>query len=588
MKTNFLLVWLMAFATTTVFSQQFTTFPTSPLQQKRMLKTKPLKQDYAGDRATTIVAAAPLITFSGNQALLVERSITNTGDSAICWYFNHMFKNDGEVIDYLLSFVTDPYDTALAQRQLIAAWFDISKPNFSNNTIIFDWQGDSAVFKKEMSITGFLHSMHNVQCGNFFRHEVVALRKTGYFKLEDFETIDVPGHSIGQVKNMGRPIFTDSDAGTGFSWNKNPLSVNGYASIDDIRADTLLINEYYSYQGKVLVDTNSDYCTRSNYRNLLLGNPLWRSSCDPERYVEPIDMSAKYTLPGHSQIKTTLPSMMLALDLADSSSLLRLVAAFNTFQPQYQNGCNWCLDTLMHIIANEFRLSIEALIEYPIYFVMYNSNTDQGKTFGEVFDFDYERETMPVWNISGTNTDTVVLGRDLQMPLIALSVNGIQGTTVFGDTTFADSAAFYLWSAGDTSPLARNAIVNYLQSGFLPPSQQWEIQVAVNAHPAMLSPLNNWEMAVECGTATDLVPVTTVTFLSLNNALTSIPDVSHSTQSILYPNPAQNGVTYTLTEPIGLYDMYGNLVQVLHFGVNDISFLPQGVYIVNKHKLVKQ
>lgn len=588
MKQKIFLVTILSIVLMSVTAQKSATatFPHFFGTQKKMQKGIPLTNNApVGARSNTITITAPRITFSGNQALLVERSIANTSDSTVCWYFGHMFKNDQEVVDYLRSFITKPYDTALAQRELIAAWFDISKVYFTNNTLIFNWMGDTATFKKEMSVTGFLQSMHNVQCGNFFRHSMPVLIHTGYFTKTDFETIDVPGHSIGQIQNMNRPIFTDFDAGSGFSWNRNPLSPNGYANIDDIRTDTLLIQDYYSHNGKIFVDTN-EWGTRSRYRNLLLGNPMYRQIFP--HYVEPFNMTAEYRLPAHATIRTELPSMMLALDVADSTSLYTLMAAFDTLTVQYQNGCAACQDTLMMIIAHEFRLTLQDLLAHPIYFVMYNSNTDYGKTFGEVFDFYYERETIPVWTVTGTNTDTVRLGSDLQMPLLILTASNITGEAVLGDTSCIQNGEYHLWDAGDTAPDVTPAMVNYVQSGFIPPSTNWQLDVAVNAHPGMLSPLEDWTLNLECGSDASLVANTVVTFVSAP-VMSGLPSnySPKEDQFVLYPNPAQSVVVCATSRSVPVYDIYGTIVQVFHDGRNDIASLAPGMYFVGSYKFIK-
>jgi hypothetical protein len=529
--------------------------------------------------------AAPVIAFTGNQALRVERTITNTTDSAVCWYFGHMFKNDQQFTDYLKSFVTKPLDTIMAQRQLIAALFDFTKTKFSNNALIFDWGQDSLLFKKEMCTMGWIHSMHNLQCGNFFRHAVTELYKTGSFKLSDFSTVDVPGHSLGQILNQGTYIATDFDAGSGFSWHKNPASINSYASIYDIRADTNLIDEFYTYNGNVLLDT-VESATRSSYRQLLSGNPL---SVQPfNGYSQPQSIEARYALPGHSSISAAVPDIILAVDVSDSVFVKQLVYVFDSLTTSYQNGCTACADSFMLFVADSFRISASLLANQNSYFVAYNSVTDQGKTFAEAFgEYYYDKQTPPVWQVSGSNTDTIYMGLDLQMPLLVLSTAS-NGTMVNGDTSVFQNSEFNLWSGTDSVPKVSAKQVNYLQSGYIPPSSDWRITLAVNAHSGMLSLFESWILEPACGDLSWLVWQNNITYLS-SPLQTSVSTVSNEPFIGLYPNPAVNTVFLQSTvSEVPVYVIYGNVVCVLKNNQsNSISDIPSGIYLVGNKRLIK-
>lgn len=532
-----------------------------------------------------ITIPAPTISFVGNQALRIQRSIHNPTDSALSFYFSHLFKNDQEFVDYLRAFVTNPTDTPQAQRELMSALFDVTKYYFSNNTLIFDWQNDTAVFKKEMSFIGFLYSMHNVQCGNFFRHAITILIATQYFTLADFETIAVPGHSIGQIKNMNKPIFSDFDAGTGFSWNKNSNSPNGYADIDEIRQDTFLINEYYSRNGVVLVDTTNPYHLRSNYRRLLTGNPLYRGPL--YGYAPPVHMTSELILPAHSDVVTHIDNIILAFDVNDSSSINRVNNVIAALQPIYQaGGCTWCIDSFLTVLSQEFRIDKQLLNTQALAFTTFNSSTDQGKPFGDVFSYEYERETPPIWNLSGANQDTLVLGVDLQMPFLLLHAQGINGLARVGDTLFISPATFHLWDAGDTSPRVTSPEVNYIQHGFIPPSQGWNMTLAVNAHLGMLSLMEEW--GVDMINGTGLTFETEVDYLSTQ--VTAVTDINKSKSRIgIYPNPAHTSLWVTGADDgvlIPLYNLLGEPVLQLHKGTNNVTQVSPGIYIAAQNKIV--
>lgn len=531
-----------------------------------------------------IVVPAPLINFSGNQAITVHRNLHNTTDTAVSFYFTQLFRNDQEFIDYLRGKISNLNDTALAQRELISALFDVTKYYFSNNTLIFDWQGSSAVFKKEMSFMGFLYSMHNAQCGNFFRHAITILIATHYFTLADFETIDVPGHSIGQIMNMNKPIFSDFDAGTGFSWDKNPSSPNGYADIDEIRQDTFLISDYYTRNGKVLVDTTNPYHLRSNYRRLLTGNPMQRGPL--YGYVSPLQITSEVILPAHSDVTTQLGAVLLVFDMHDSTSFKRISNLKDTLQPIYQaGGCTWCIDSFLTVVAQEFRVDKSILTVQSLDFGMYNSATDQGKTFGELLAYEYERDAPPVWDITGSNIDTIVLGRDFKLPFLLLNTENISGAAQIGDTSFVSPAVFHLWDAGSSSPLVISSEVNYVQTGFIPPSQNWNVKVAVNAHPGMLSLFEEWGMN---GDLVNNLTFETVVDL-LSDQTTSIARDPQLFQWTMYPNPVKGSVVVVLPQAIDKITVCNTLGQpVMYFysGSNNIETLVSGIYFVAGKKLV--
>ena len=583
-----LLTVLVVVIMTIVAQAQSTVNGHNPLVDQTIFSAPPVIKGVKmkqGASRSGLTIPGPVINFTGNQALRIGRTLRNTSDSTISFYFDHLFKNDQEFIDYLRGFITNPSDTPQAQRELISALFDVTKYYFSNNTLIFDWQGNSDVFKKEMSFIGFLYSMHNVQCGNFFRHAVTILIASHYFVLSDFETIDVPGHSIGQIMNVTKPIFTDFDAGTGFSWDKNVNSVNGYANIDEIRQDTFLINDYYKFHGKVLVDTTQSYQTRANYRHLLTGNPLNRGSL--QGYVPPISMTGLIALPAHSLVETQISSIILAFDTKDSTSLYRISNLIAVLQPIYQaGGCTWCMDSFLTVITEEFHMDKQLLNAQPLFFVRYNSDTDQGKTFGSVFNYNYEREALPVWTISGSNTDTVKIGSDLMLPFLLLNAQGITGSAVVGDTVFTTPATFHLWDPGTASPLVTSPEVNYVQSGFIPPSHNWNMTVAVNAHAGILSLLEDWSVDIKSGQG--LVFENQVTQLSTQ--VTGISTTgSEQLMFQMYPNPTQESVFLKLPEGVTILDVYDALgVKVLqmHNGQNSVASLSSGLYFVQGKKLV--
>ncbi|MEI8223569.1 MAG: hypothetical protein WCG20_00425 [bacterium] len=553
-----------------------------PLHFKKIPKGVKMKQDPS---RSGVSIPAPVINFTGNQVLRTQRSLHNTTDSTISFYFSHLFKNDQEFIDYLRGFITNPTDTAQSQRELMSALFDVTKYYFSNNTLIFDWQGDTAVFEKEMSFIGFLYSMHNVQCGNFFRHATTILIATQYFTIDDFETINVPGHSIGQIKNMQKPIFADFDAGMGFSWNKNPHSPNGYADIDEIRQDTLLINEYYARNGEVLIDTMKDNNRRTTYRGLLTGNPLYRQSF--YGYVPPLQLTSEIVLPAHTDVVTTMDNLMLAFDVSDSTSLQRINNLIVTLQPIYQaGGCSWCMDSFLTVLAEEFRVDRQLLNVPAFSFVMYNSDTDQGKPFGEVFDYEYQRETPPVWNVSGSNVDTIVLGTALKMPFLLLNTQGISGLSLIGDTLFTSPAVFHLWDAGDTAPLVTSPEVNYIQSGFIPPSPGWNLTVAVNAHIGMLSPLESWQVDIQSGQGLTFETIVE----QLSSPTVSVHDIAQDQQSVtFFPNPARETIVVHLPKSssmVWVYNVIGERVTQFYEGNNNIASLVPGVYFIQGKKLI--
>lgn len=528
----------------------------------------------------TITIEAPKINFTGNQTIAVSRKISNPTNETACWYFTQAPTSDSQIVSNLRNKITNPQDTALSQRELLMAWMDISKTSFTNQALKFTWwQKNLAIFRKAFSLMGTMHSVHSMQCGDHYVFALTVLKRFEYFNFNDFQLVNVPGHSMGQIKNMNRWIWTDFDPGIEFGINRNPVSPNGYASIDDIRSDTMLISDFYTFNGRVLVDTTPEHNTnRSRYREVLSGSPMDQSPFDSLDYTEPLELDPIYKLSPHSEINMTLPSIMLAIDKNDSLFVNSLVETFDICSQQVRVGNNAYIDTLIVFLSESFRTPISTFLSNPFYFVEYNSANDQGKNFGEVFDYFWESTTPPKFVFTGNSPIQTTVGVDLMAPLLVTRVS-TNGNTTVGDTSFLNQATFKMWDLDENNVVAPQVTpnqVNYLQTGTLP-AGTWEIEAAVNGH--FYNPLNDWGVEMVCGS---LETNTYVSFLSspvlLSTAITNINNKKP------FPNPARD-LLFSDHNGI-LFNLYGQEVISIAVGNNDISKIPSGIYFLNGKKII--
>jgi hypothetical protein len=386
-----------------------------------------------------------------------------------------------------------------------------------------------------------------------------------YFSAEEFGFASVPGHSFTNTSVDGRPVHTDYDVGTcGFMF-KNAQSPNGWASTEDLIADSSLINNKFLINGQDLCPQMS----LSQYNTLLNGGPLTIGGF-PNK--EPVKLDGTFILPPHSKVETSPVGPVFFLD----TSITYNVESLQNIQAlvvQAQQGCVYCYDSILNSLERlwsvDSTMAFLVLKGAPV--VLYNSVLQAGRPFSAMLRDIYDRDTVPYWMLYTSNTDTLNIGTDVKMPLFVLEAENCE----VGDTTVSDRTVFPLWTGGTVSNKLTYKEVNYLESGKLYPGEH-QLKLSVNANAAFISVLSEWNIAGGEGlifnTVTDL----------LNQPVTSVgPVMPDQNQFKAWLSGRR---TLTVTADCDVYNTTGQMLMHITKGSKDVSALPYGLYILNPAK----
>lgn len=518
--------------------------------------------------SNSIVASAPFVNFSGNRVIeSIYKTIENPTDSAITFWFADLPQTDSAFLtDYIWKKVTNPADTQGTRLEIMnaCAQFLKSPYNYTNSSLIFEGQWvDDLLYSKEHSLVGRIYSTYSTQCGNNSLHAaVIQLMFPQYFSARDFGFASVPGHSFTNTDIDGRPAHTDYDVATcGFMF-KNSQSVNGWASTEDIIADSTLINKKFLINGE---DLHPDM-SLSQYNSVISQGTL---TVGPIPNVQPVELNGTFILPPHSKVETSSMGPVFFLDTTISSNRLALYQV-QVLVGQVQQGCASCYDSILNIMSQLWMVDSSIIKKVftgsPV--VLYDPVLVAGKPFSNLFSYTYNRDTVPYWILHTNNTDALKIGRDVKMPLFVLEAENCE----IGDTTVSEKTVFPLWAGGNLPNKLTYKEVNYLESGKLYPGEH-HLKLSVNASLAFMSVLENWN--IEGGNGLIFT--------------TFAEPVIQPVTGISQVQPVQNQFkawlsgprTLTVTADGDVYNTTGQMLMHVSKGSKDISTLPSGLYIVN-------
>lgn len=521
----------------------------------------------SGVGGKTIVSHAPVVDFSGNRIIKsVYKTVENPTDSAITFWFADFPQTDSAFLnDYIWKKVTNPADTQGTRLEIMNACAEFLKNSYyhTNSSLIFDGQWvDDLLYAKEHSLIGRIYSTYSTQCGNNSLHaSIIQLMFPGYFSIEEFGFASVPGHSFTNTIINGRQAHTDYDVGTcGFMF-KNAQSPNGWASTEDLIADSSLINSKFLINGQDLCPQMS----LSQYNTALSSGPVIIGGIP---YKEPVKLNGFFILPPHSSVETSPvgPVFFLDTSIATNTEALQNIQAL---VGQAQQGCAYCYDSIVNTMERLWSVdsSMVSLVLKGAPVVLYNPLLLAGRPFSVLIRDLYDRDAVPYWILHTNNTDTLNIGTDIKMPLFVLEAENCE----VGDTAISEKTVFPLWVGGPVPNKLTYREVNYLESGKLYPGEH-HLKLSVNANAAFISVLSEWNIAGGEGlifnTVTDL----------LNQPVTGIrPVIPNQNQFKAWLSGAR---TLTVNADCDVYNTTGQLVMHLTKGSKDVSGLALGLYVV--------
>lgn len=427
-----------------------------------------------------------VVNFTGSKMFTITKTVENKTDS-LQKFFLGPFTNDSDFIDYMMSKVTASLsDTESVKEQLLFIVADLIKSDrFRNDALSFrDWN-DTAILRKEMSLMGFYYAVTTTQCGQFQQHNATPFIKSGYFKVDDFHALSVPGHSICEVKLRGVYVFVDFDPGEPCFMHWNPYQ-SRWATIYELRADTGLITVPYMYQGKIL----ADWLSLPQYGELISRSPLL---VGPMTLVDPIEITSEVIIPSHAKITTDTVGPFIFFDTTDVTTKALLQEGFDWMDQAETNHCYPCLDSAAKKVSEILGVPF-SFQNRDAYAVFYNPVLDQGKPIGSLLDrsYQFQRGIIPSWifHIQKEDDDTLTLGSEFKAPMIFLERSG-SGDAQVGDYSFSGNAWLHLWDP-DTVQIIPSEHLNYIQEGFFSAHEPQTVKVAVNGN--ILLPFNKWDI----------------------------------------------------------------------------------------------
>ncbi|HLP22408.1 MAG TPA: hypothetical protein VK174_18965 [Chitinophagales bacterium] len=521
-------------------------------------------------------AAIPTVNFTGNKVIgLNQRTIENPTNKSISFRFSNLAQTDSQFIaDYIWDSIQNPSDTEQTKLDIVRACvrFVKSRKNYTNRAHIFggQWQ-DTLLYKKEHSLIGRIYSTYSTQCGNSAQHaRAIQLYKTPFFKHDDFRHVDVPNHEFIETRLWNYYAMTDYDvASYGFMF-ENPNSPNGFASFEDVRNDTLLVNEKYLENGQ---DFNP-YVTRSSYRETLSESPA--NVYISTEGAPPIELNGEFIIPAYSKITTNFAGPIFFLDSTNPANMLALAQAFELSAQAENSGCIPCItDSVNKIVQSLWHIdsTVAALLLNGSSMVLYDPQNDQGRAYTELFTYEYPRDSTPAWFLHTNSDDTLWIGcnKDIKMPLFVLEAS----RGLIGDTFIAQNAVFPLWNPGNTASILTYKEVNYLEEGFLLPGRH-TTKLSVNAN--LIGNFNEWNIS-----GGDSLKITTTYIpLSTDTITTSVKTITPATSDLLYY--WTDSEKLYVSANCQLVNMLGQTILNLPAGTTDLGWVARGTYVLYPYR----
>ncbi|MEX0810931.1 MAG: hypothetical protein WD048_01860 [Chitinophagales bacterium] len=183
-------------------------------------------------------------------------SITNAGDKPVAFYvqpnipdLKNAFRNDSTLIAYLLEGLNKEAEKADIQIKLIKKAGSLFKSVFFNNDRhLFLEDENEQLYALKYSLMGMIWGQPSKNSNDFYKGFIELLVRTPYFDYDDFREVALDHNSFIEVKINDAWVMVDVDPKKPAFINKYKNSPNGYASFEDIVADTSLIEKYDHHQ----------------------------------------------------------------------------------------------------------------------------------------------------------------------------------------------------------------------------------------------------------------------------------------------------------------------------------------------------
>ena len=438
-------------------------------------------------------------------------------------------------------------DSLQERLSLIRATADMHKTSlFKNAAVPWSAWGSPAQCSKKFSPIGMKHSLHDRKCGDAAEGTLHDLILTEFFRWNHFKSFGAENvHSILGFSNNPAPaslfMKIDNDEGMPGFVELNPFNPNGYASVQEIIENPLLITDQYYW-----TDPNSGvqrkFSTFRNleqYRNIFNENIPWTSGEYTETTID--EMSGEWILP---------PGTVVSWEYSVDEKLLDSTG-FSNELPQWSE---WATTGHQDSVVISL-MNYTGMTESEATQVLLN----EGVTFydGEHFQ-PYEERTggekhLPFLSIFiPAQPTSVIFGEDLSFPFIVHRITS-SGPITLGNSTVQNAEYLLYDTIGETDgPIVPDNYVNYLNNGKIPAG----IAVTFTAYfnPGYYTFWEGMKFEVE-GNDTLIFQSEYVTDFPVSLQENANQNVG------IYPNPVHSGSAVPFLKENTVWDLSGKRVE---------------------------
>ncbi|MCB9187071.1 MAG: T9SS type A sorting domain-containing protein [Flavobacteriales bacterium] len=336
----------------------------------------------------------------------------------------------------------------------------VKSPRHVNELGIYDHT--LGIGRKKFSPIGWFSHYH-AQCGDYMRYCDNLLIKAFGVLPDELMDCSIPyNHTMGQIYYSGSWAKVDFDPGSPSLMNRNPLSINGFASISDLVSNTELLVEEDRYLYADTVDLNPYFFMEDHRENYVGATEFYQVETEEDYEIE-----GSWTLCAGCSIELRVPlnPETVFLDL-QTVEVQEMYQQFVSFQ---MTGDSLLLWQAVTALADYLDISDEEALG-----LIYSGNISFESPTIDVLIKHYYRRHVPTLTLrippSG-NARNIGVDADLHLPFIVTDVT-TSGTVVLTDTII-DSNGFNvnLW-IDDTTGLedgfvAKESEVNFLNDGWI-------------------------------------------------------------------------------------------------------------------------
>lgn len=432
---------------------------------------------------------------------------------------------------------------------------------YRNNMVPFDDSSTSALNAKQYAPAGNLFAQYFQKCGNFteaganFLHSIdSALFPADSFRMVNFRDI----HTVLEYQLDGAYMKIDFDPSTPSFIDSFASSPNGFASAENILADTLLTKADWKWTNDTL---DLAYVDIHNYRQWLGSNApvYWPIS------FRPYDLTPIHTLCAGCSLDYTYKESAIPIDVSTDSGAV-VYTKFKYFENGLieSGGDTTWLDSIAQMFMAYDHLT------YP---QVHDLISNIAIHFYTVWKPSY-KNVLPVMKLHvPASADTVFLGTQLALPYLVTGVHATHPVRIDNWDVQDTTLTMYMpnnFEGNVVSPYFTD--IHYLQSGFIPPNTEVTFDLIFN--PRVLNFYTGFSGKILSGEFDTTV-------------VTGLP-VAAKAKSYAYPNPVAKGGTVVVPNGstlLGVYNMEGKKINVQVTGNADtkttfVAPLQAGVYFI--------